>query len=201
MEFNEKLQTLRKQKGLTQEELAAALYVSRTAVSKWESGRGVPGIDSLKAISEYFSVSIDDLLSCKEILTIADKDGKQKERHIRDISFGMLDCSMIMLFILPLFAQRNSDPIKEVSVFMLNGTAPYITAAYITIISAMIVMGILTLAMQNCEAVFWTKNKYKFSLGINSAAALLFIITLQPYAAVFTFIFLAIKAVMLIKWQ
>lgn len=56
MEFNEKLQELRKQKGLTQEELAEALYVSRTAISKWESGRGYPNIDSLKAISNYFSL-------------------------------------------------------------------------------------------------------------------------------------------------
>lgn len=48
MEFNEKLSQLRKAKGLTQEELAEALYVSRTAVSKWESGRGYPSIDSLK---------------------------------------------------------------------------------------------------------------------------------------------------------
>ena len=54
MEFNEKLQELRKQKGLTQEELAEALYVSRTAISKWESGRGVPNIESLKAISKFF---------------------------------------------------------------------------------------------------------------------------------------------------
>ena len=54
MEFNEKLQELRKQKGLTQEELAEMLYVSRAAVSKWESGRGYPNIDSLKAISKFF---------------------------------------------------------------------------------------------------------------------------------------------------
>lgn len=57
MEFNEKLQELRKQKGLTQEQLAEVLYVSRTAISKWESGRGYPSIDSLKEISKEFMFS------------------------------------------------------------------------------------------------------------------------------------------------
>ena len=54
MEFSEKLQELRKNRGLTQEELAEALFVSRTAVSKWESGRGYPSIESLKEISKFF---------------------------------------------------------------------------------------------------------------------------------------------------
>lgn len=54
MEFHEKLQELRKSRGLTQEELAEALFVSRTAISKWESGRGYPSIDSLKEISSVF---------------------------------------------------------------------------------------------------------------------------------------------------
>ena len=90
MEFKEKLQELRKRRGFTQEELAGALYVSRTAVSKWESGRGVPNIESLKAISKYFSVSIDDLLSGEEILTIADEDNRRKQVHTRDMFFGLL---------------------------------------------------------------------------------------------------------------
>ena len=67
MEFNEKLQELRKNKGLTQEELAQILYVSSTAISKRESGRGFPNIESLKSISKYFSVSLDELLSNEEI--------------------------------------------------------------------------------------------------------------------------------------
>ena len=54
MELNEKLQQLRKQKGWTQEEVAEMLYVSRTAISKWESGRGYPSIESLKVISKLF---------------------------------------------------------------------------------------------------------------------------------------------------
>ncbi len=59
MELSEKLQELRKEKGLTQEELAReALFVSRTAISKWESGRGVPNIESLKSnFKVFFSVN------------------------------------------------------------------------------------------------------------------------------------------------
>lgn len=108
MELSEKLQELRKEKGLTQEELAEALFVSRTAISKWESGRGVPNIESLKAISKFFSVSIDELLSGEEILKIADEDNKQKEKHTRDLVFGLLDCSLIM-FLLAEVQQRASE--------------------------------------------------------------------------------------------
>ena len=96
MEFNEKLQELRKQRGLTQEELAQSLYVSRTAISKWESGRGYPNIDSLKAIAKFFGVTIDELLSGDELLTIAEEDNKQKGKHLRDLVFGLLDCSVAM---------------------------------------------------------------------------------------------------------
>ena len=100
MELNEKLQELRKQKGLTQEELAGALYVSRTAISKWESGRGYPNIDSLKAIARFFSVSIDELLSGEELLTIAEEDTKQTQTHFRDLVFGLLDiCVGLLLFL------------------------------------------------------------------------------------------------------
>ena len=98
MELNEKLRELRKQKGLTQEELAELLFVSRTAVSKWESGRGYPNIDSLKAIAKLFGVTIDDLLSGDELLTIAEEDARQKEKHYCDLVFGALDCSIAMFF-------------------------------------------------------------------------------------------------------
>ena len=79
MEFHEKLQELRKNRGLTQEELAEALYVSRTAISKWESGRGMPSIESLKAISKFFAVTLDDLLSSEELLVIAEDDHRKKK--------------------------------------------------------------------------------------------------------------------------
>ena len=88
MEFNEKLQELRKRKELTQEELAEKLYVSRTAVSKWESGRGYPSIDSLKAIAEFFSITVDELLSSNEMLTRVEENHKQTKKQFCDLIFS-----------------------------------------------------------------------------------------------------------------
>ena len=199
MEFNEKLQELRKQKGLTQEELAESLFVSRTAISKWESGRGYPNIDSLKAIAKFFSVTIDELLSGEEVLTIAEEDQKQKESHLRDLVFGLLDLSVAMLFFVPFFGQKADSYVQAVPLLSLTGVAPYLKATYFAVVIGMIAFGILTLALQNYRGVFWLRNKSMISLALNAAGALLFIISSQPYTATFLFIFLAIKVVMLIK--
>ena len=113
MELGEKLQELRKQRGLTQEELAAALFVSRTAISKWESGRGYPSIDSLRAISHFFSVSIDNLLSTDEVLAIAGEDCEQQKRRYFSLSYGLLDCGAVMLLFLPLFGQAAEGVVRR----------------------------------------------------------------------------------------
>ena len=199
MELGEKLQELRKQKGITQEELAEILYVSRTAVSKWESGRGIPNIESLKMISKFFSVSIDDLLSGEEILAAADEDFKQRENHTRDMLFGLLDCSMIMFLFLPFFGERSGETVKEVSILSLSGIAPYIKSVYFAIVFGIIISGILTLALQNSDLKFWIKSKHWISLALSIAGTICFMITLQPYAAFFCFVFLAIKVIMFIK--
>ena len=199
MEFNEKLQELRKKKGLTQEELAEILFVSRTAVSKWESGKGYPNIESLKAISVFFGITIDELLSGAELLSIAEEDNKQKESHIRDIVFGLLDCSILTFFFLPFFGQNSEGIIESVSLLTLNGIAPYLKAIYFVTVILIVVSGILTLTMQNCNKTFWVNAKSKISLILNAIGALLFIISMQPYAAAFIFIFFIIKVILLIK--
>lgn len=200
MDFQDKLKELRKNRGLTQEELAQALFVSRTAISKWESGKGYPNIDSLKAISKYFCVSLDDLLSTDEILTIAEKDGKQKERHLRNLVFGLLDCSIAMFLFLPFFGQRVDGVIQEVSVLMLTEEEIYIKIPYLIIVFSMTVWGILMLALQDCQVSFWLQKKDKVSLGLGAVGALLFMISRQPYASAYLFLILVIQALMLIKW-
>ena len=63
MTFADKLKELRKQKGISQEQLAEKIYVSRQAITKWESGNGIPDIENLIAISSLFNESLDSLLS------------------------------------------------------------------------------------------------------------------------------------------
>lgn len=199
MEFNVKLQELRKNKGITQDELAEALYVSRTAVSKWESGRGYPNIDSLKAIAKFFGVTIDELLSGDELLSLAEQDNKQRESCFCDLIFGLLDiCALLFLF-LPLFAQRTNGVIEAVSLLNLTEISPYLKTVYFDFVALMIIFGVLTLALQNCSKAFWGRVKRKISLILNIMGAVVFIISLQPYPAIFLFVFLVIKALILIK--
>lgn len=63
MTFAEKLKSIRKQAGMSQEQLAEKLGVSRQAVTKWETDAGIPDIENIMAISTLFDISIDELLS------------------------------------------------------------------------------------------------------------------------------------------
>ena len=151
----------------------------------------------IEEISKFFSVTIDELLSSDEVLNIAEEDSKQKQTHFRSLVFGLLDISVVMFFLLPFFGQKLNGAVQEVSLLSLTEIAPYLKFTYCTAICGIIIYGILTLALQNCQKAFWLRNRNKISLILNAVAALLFIISSQPYAATFLFILLAIKALML----
>ena len=202
MEFNEKLQELRKSKGLTQEELAAALYVSRTAVSKWESGRGYPSIDSLKMIAKFFAVTVDELISGEEVLTIAKEESKQRENKLRTLVFGLVDVSTILLLFLPLFGQKADGIVKSVSLISLTEISPILKFAYFFLIGLAVLTGILTLAFQNINFSLWEKSKFLFSLILSTVGVFVFIVSShQDYAAVLLFVLLIIKTFVFIKQQ
>ena len=65
MTFAEKLKSIRKQVGMSQELLAEKIGVSRQAVTKWETGAGIPDIDNMVSISNLFNISIDELICNK----------------------------------------------------------------------------------------------------------------------------------------
>lgn len=71
MTLGEKIKRVRKQEGLSQEQFAKKVNVSRSAIAKWETDKGIPDIDNLKAISQLFNVSLDDLLDDGQNLEIS----------------------------------------------------------------------------------------------------------------------------------
>ncbi|RRG01215.1 MAG: XRE family transcriptional regulator [Lactobacillus sp.] len=80
MEISDKLRHYRKQKNLTQKELADKLHLSRKTISGWENGRGYPDIKSIAQLSDIFGVSTDDLLKDNNLLEHYDEQNKQSLR-------------------------------------------------------------------------------------------------------------------------
>lgn len=116
-----KIQTLRKQRGMSQEQLAEALGVSRQAVSKWESEQSVPDIDKIIAICDFFGVTTDYILrdaeltqsqpEATEVYTYNNINETEKEDTEKRKKSALLLAIAIMLYILcviPVFLFENA---------------------------------------------------------------------------------------------
>lgn len=197
MEFNEKLKELRKSKNLTQEELAQELFVSRTAISKWESGRGYPSIDSLKEISRFFNLPIDKLICTDEIITAAENDKKEYIGKYTSLLCGVLDIFTVMLMFIPVFG--NSADTSSVTLFNLSGISLWIKAAYTMIIGITVTSGICEIIISYFEQPVWNKHCLITGTALSVIAVFLFIAARQPYAGIIYFTILLIKVFLIIK--
>lgn len=199
MEFNEKLQELRKNKGLTQEELAEALYVSRTAVSKWESGRGYPNIDSLKEISKFFSVTIDDLLSSERIIHIAESENKSNIQNICDFLFGITDLLNILLIILPLYPKTINNHVYSVNLFLHSDISSVNRAIYLSMFIVLILFGTVKIIVNQMKIMKGRNVLTNISVVLNIVVVLILSLARQAYAIVIAFLLLVIKSILVIK--
>ena len=193
MEFHEKLQELRKNRKLTQEELAEILYVSRTAISKWESGRGYPSIDSLKQIALFFNVTIDDLLSSEKLLTIAKQENDSNIKKVCEFMFGIVDICSIFMILLPLYPYEINDYVYSINLFDYHSIN---CIFYWTFYILLILLGIIKI-----YSVY--KNKeFKIadlSIVVSIALILLLALTRQTYATCFAFLLFIIKLLLFFK--
>lgn len=199
MEFNEKLQELRKSRGLTQEELAEALFVSRTAISKWESGRGYPNLDSLKEISKYFSITIDELLSGDKLISIAEKENQSNIQSICDLLFGIVDLFSLVLIFLPFYPKPVDGYIYSVNLFEYEDTAVTIRVVYWTVFIALIIAGIVKILFTHFKFIKGQRVVTSFSIGISILAVLFLAMTREAYAITVVFLLLLVKSALLYK--
>ena len=201
MEFHEKLQDLRKNRGITQEELAEALYVSRTAISKWESGRGYPSIDSLKEISNYFSVTIDDLLSGEKLLSIAEKENKSNLRRLCDFLLGILDICSFILVVLPLYPNMVNGFVYSVNLFAYTQTTMLNRLLYWIMFITLVVTGIVKLLLTKFGIERCNNMTTGVSMVISIFSVLFLAMTRETYAVIVVFLLLVIKGMLLIKYS
>lgn len=199
MEFHEKLQELRKNRGLTQEELAEALYVSRTAISKWESGRGYPNIDSLKEISKFFSVSIDDLLSGEKLLFIAEKENKANICDMCDLLIGVLDVSFFLLIVLPLYPNTMNGYVYSVNLFAYAETTTMNRLVYWGLLILLIMSGVIKVILAKVKTEKHYKMITDISMGVNIVLVLFLAMTREAYAVMLVFLLLVVKGMLLFK--
>ena len=198
MEFNEKLQELRKGKGLTQEELAEKLFVSRTAISKWESGRGYPSIDSLKEIARFFSVTIDDLICSDEMISVAENEKREFADKYISLICNVMDILPVILLFIPAFG-NGSGSSETVSLFRLSGITSWVKTVFIVITGITILNGICGAIIANFNKPLWNRHRLITGVVLSILSVTVFIVTRQPYAGIVCFAFLVMKGFLIAK--
>lgn len=129
MSMAEKLVSLRKQKGLTQMDLAEQLNVSRQAISRWEVGAAVPSTDNLKVLGDLYGVSVDYLLddriknsdNCDSIENTKQDDPCRNNKKQKTILIAVV-FSLILGALIWASVRRNDENIPEVELPMENMT-------------------------------------------------------------------------------
>ncbi len=135
MALSEKLYALRKKSGLSQEQLAEQLGVSRQAISKWESGASSPESDKLIVISNYFHVSLDDLMKesngqSNDTTQAVQREVPQAAAHTkRTVGFIICICGIVCLIVWGLLSILNptaSSQISESSTITIDGNGVFL---------------------------------------------------------------------------
>lgn len=199
MEFHEKLQKLRKKQNLTQEQLAQQLFVSRTAISKWESGRGYPNLESLKSISGLFSVSIDELLSNDELLEPEKTENPNHIGKIPGFMFGGLNLITVVLLFMPLCGEREGGYIRAVTLLEYTGMTNFLRTLCIGILVTISVFGIIELVVERKENKRVLRQYRLCSMALYAASVMMFALSRQPYFTAFLFLLFVGKAALIVR--
>ena len=199
LEFNEKLLQLRKQNDLTQEQLAEQLYVSRTAISKWESGKGYPNIESLKCISKLFCVTIDELLSGEELITLAETENRSNLGKIYSLIYGVWDLMVILCIFLPLYGKLDGSYIRAVNLMEFTDTTMVNLILYWVLFIVIIGLGIAQFIFLHLEKESWRSLTAKCSIGLEIFAICFFAAAKEPYITTLLFLLFVMKVFILVK--
>ncbi len=146
MKLSEKLYSLRKMRGLSQEQLAEQLNVSRQAISKWESGASVPESEKLIVISTYFNVSVDYLIKdYVETHNSIQPTGSTNKTDIivKYLGFGLCILGFILLIVWGIIMIANpgvSDNVANSSIITIDGRGIVFIVCIILVVLGVILL-------------------------------------------------------------
>lgn len=197
MDFGEKLKALRTERGLTQEQLAAKLYVSRTAVSKWETGGGSPNLDSLQVVARLFDVSVDDLLSTDDLIVLARDERRSTARSSGMLSFGLLDVLAVVFAFIPLYGVDDGSFVRMANLADYGASVDF--GASFAVMAAAVVSLMFVGAVEIVLAAAGSRRAARIvalvGFAVQALAVVLFASTMQPYATTLMFVLLLAKVV------
>ena len=197
MDFGEKLKALRTERGLTQEQLAAKLYVSRTAVSKWETGGGSPNLDSLQVVARLFDVSVDDLLSTDDLIVLARDERRSTARSSGMLSFGLLDVLAVVFAFIPLYGVDDGSLVRMANLADYGASVDF--GASFAVMAAAVVSLMFVGAVEIVLAAAGSRRAARIvalvGFAVQALAVVLFASTMQPYATTLMFVLLLAKVV------
>ncbi len=153
MDFQEKLVKLRKEKGMTQEELAFEVGVSRQSVSKWETGEAEPNVTTLKELSKVFGVSLDYLLGDEEVSA---PNPPMRRRVSMEEAKGLLSVSKRSALWLALATLLCI--LSPVCIILLSGLSEYASIPLTEGMAAGVGMIILLVFVAVAVAIFIVQN-------------------------------------------
>ena len=119
VELNEKLISLRKEKRMSQQDLAEALNVSRQAVSRWEVGIAIPSKDNLLALSKLFGVPADELMGADRGTDVLESEkvqgsGNIKGRSVRKVILIILAAAaLVAAIVITYLNQKEAEPVEQ----------------------------------------------------------------------------------------
>ena len=173
--------------------------MSRTAISKWESGRGYPSIDSLKEISKFFSVTIDELLSTERLLSIAERENKSNIQKMCNLLLGIVDLFSFMLIVLPLYPNPVNGYIYAVNLFNYTETTSFNKLIYWIMFLSLIVVGAVKIVLTQCKIEKGQNIVTGCSMVLSILTVLFLAMTREAYAITLVFMLLIIKGMLLFK--
>lgn len=141
--LSEKIYELRRKSGLSQEQLADKIGVSRQAISKWESGSSTPELEKLILLSEFFGVSIDDL--AKENQEVVSKNVEEKEELNKANKSGIVIAVigallLIVSGMMMIFSPDTAEKVSASSMITIDGTGILLGLSVLVLITGVVLI-------------------------------------------------------------